>query len=394
MKIVFFSDVFPPKIDGVVSHLVSTASALKKRGQRIMAVAPLTFKRRKFSPLPFEALIFLPSFPAFVYPEIRLALPYLPLRRLRRFRPDILHFHTPAGVGFSALALGKILKVPVVGTFHTYLMSREYLDIVHLGRLEPKLSRLVWNYNNFYYNRADVVVSPSESVRRDLLAHGLKRRVVVVPNGVDLTEFSRINKEAAKEIKSKFYLGNKVVLYVGRLSKEKSLDVLLAALRLVVNDLPEAQLLLVGDGPERKRLQEEVKREGLGGKVIFTGAIPHERLPATGVYEASSLFATASKSENQPLSVIEALAKGLPVVGVSSRGMPELVSGNGLLGAPDDVRGMAANIRLLLTDRKLGQELSRAALKKVRGYAIENTAEKLLSLYQSLKTSKGAAVQG
>lgn len=386
MRIAFFSDVCPPKIDGIVTHVIETAAALKKRGHTLLAVVPRhRGARRHLAPdSPFAEIISLPSVPALVYPEIRLGLPSLALLRLRRFRPEVIHVHTPGTVGIAAIAAAKLLRVPLVATFHTYVMSKEYLDLIRLGRFEKKLSRLIWGFNNYYLNHSDVVISPAESVKLDLIKSGVRKKVYVIHNGVDLDDFAPGGEFLARKAREKYGLGDKVILYVGRISKEKSLDVLIKAFGQLVKEVPDVQLLLVGDGPEWRKLESLTEKEGLTGRVIFAGKIAHDILAASGVYEASSIFATSSAAENQPISVVEALAKGLPVVGVRARGLPELVLGNGLLAEPADPRSLAGAMKKLLTDNNLRQAFSQKSKDKAEAYSISNTALQIENLYRSL----------
>ncbi|MCL6615021.1 MAG: glycosyltransferase, partial [Firmicutes bacterium] len=171
-------------------------------------------------------------------------------------------------------------------------------------------------------------------------------------------------------------------LYVGRVSREKCLEVLVEAMVHLAAVRPRAHLVIVGDGPARGDLAELVRARGLETKVIFTGFIRNEDLLSSGLLGAAKVFATPSTSENQPMTILEAMIFGLPIVGVNARGVPEMIEGNGFVCPPGDAGVMAARIHQILADEGLRARMSAASRRLAQEYSIEKTTDKLLLVYR------------
>ena len=200
---------------------------------------------------------------------------------------------------------------------------------------------------------------------------------------LDLVKKTSLNK--ITDFKSRYSLSNKTIIYVGRTSREKSLDILLLAFNQVVRKEPEAKLLIIGEGPALGGLKELSKALGLEKKVIFTGKIDHQKLLQSGAYEIASLFATASTSEVQPMSVLEAIAFGLPIVGVKARGMEELIRGNGILFNPGDINGLSKGMIKILRNESLREKFSQRSKGLIKKeYLLDNIIEKLEKAYKDL----------
>jgi 1,2-diacylglycerol 3-alpha-glucosyltransferase len=276
-----------------------------------------------------------------------------------------------------------MLDLPIVGTFNTYFMEPEYLRLVKLDKYK-RVSETIWRIVARFYNRCDLILSPSEKTAFDLKEHKITKPIEVMPNGVDLSFVKWASSFDVDLVKKRFGLGDKVVLYVGRLSREKSLDVLLQVFAEVVKRVLKAQLLIVGDGPIRGELEKLARDLGISGQVIFTGLLEHDELLSSGIFQACSIFCTASSSEVQPMSVIEAMAVGLPIVGVAARGMVNLVENNGVLVQAGDVEGMAeAVVELLLSEKKL-KRAGRQSRIVSREHDIEKVAGRMEKVYRRL----------
>ena len=192
MKIAVFTDSFPPLVNGVVTHILNTTSELAKNNE-IMIFAPKP-KEEQMAQVPsFPPTVkveYLTSVPAFIYEDARVGLAFLPIlfSKINRFNPDVVHFHSPLTVGLNGIMAAKILKKPLVGTFHTYFMEPEYLRIAGLDKIKLDENRLLnsflWKYSNFYYNQADTVICPSQITKKDLIKHGITQPIQVVSNGV------------------------------------------------------------------------------------------------------------------------------------------------------------------------------------------------------------------
>lgn len=385
MKIAIFTDNFLPQINGVVTHIIESTKILRGRGHNILIFAPKPADPIKKQALPGVKLHYLPAVPNPIYKDFRITLPLslAVLNIVREFQPDVIHFHTPVTVGSSGIMVSKLLKIPLVGTFHTYFMEPEYLRVIGLDKVgldtNLTINKIGWFYNNLFYNSADVVISPSQFTKKELLAHDLIRPIKVIPVGVSLN----ISGSKNTSIK-KFRLPKLYFLFIGRISPEKNIDKLIEAFYKFSRNDTEYSLVIVGDGPAREKLQTLTKSYKLEQRVIFLGPIPHEILMKSNIIRNAIAFVTASTSENQPISILETLLFGLPIIGVKAKGIPELVSKNGILCEPDDTDQFSNALRTIATSPKLRSQYGRESLKSVKKYSMFNTVKKLESLYVSL----------
>jgi glycosyltransferase involved in cell wall biosynthesis len=395
MNVVFFSDTFMPKIDGIVTSILNTAGELLRRGHRVMIVAPRIRKNqeeiiKKYDPR-LEVML-ISGLNALFYPDYRLTPPMAPfvVSRLKKFGADLLHFHTPFTMGLESIFASRLMGLPLVGTFHTFFIEPEYLKIVKLHWV-PGLVRFGWTYSNFFHDRCDMTVSPSRFTADELERKKMKSPLTIISNGVPLQE-GRVLAEAEKdEIRKRYGLKGDVMLFIGRVSEEKCIDVLIKAARIVFGKRDNASLLLVGDGPAREKLAAMARDEGISDRVAFAGAIPHDELIRSGIFETSCLFATASTSENQPMTIIEACMFGLPVIGVDAKGVPEMIDGNGFVAKPCDPEDMACCMLRLLEDNALREAQSRRSIELGREYDIKRTTDRMIRLYEGLIEKKRPA---
>lgn len=423
MKIAFFTDLLLPPLGGIERHVLDTAQALTERGHEVKVFYPgqpvrseRVSNKTGAAELNSYQLISSLAIPAsFVWPNLRLSFPLHLYFSLREWRPEVIHFHTAGPTSLAGVIVSRWLKrkssfkedflpKPVlVGTFHSYFASPEYLsDSKWLARLTRRLhgnvvefwSGLLWRYARWFYNLADVVISPSTWVAKDLKERGVNKTIRVIANGVDLDKFGgRAGEEAIRSLREKYHLSENTFLYVGRLSREKSLDVLWRAFKMLTSDflILNCDLLIVGDGPARPELERLNKELGITSHVHFLGQMDHEGLAESGVYEASKTFVTASTSENQPLTILEAMAKGLPVIGPLAQGIPDLVKNgqNGFLFEPGDAQDLAEKIEQLIinpsTPLRAGNsqwtKMSERARSMAQEFSLEKAAARLESLY-------------
>ncbi len=302
-------------------------------------------------------------------------------RRTQRFmrRMDVLHCHHVGMV----LDLGKrYFEGPVVYTNHTRydLYSEVYLRMP--GRLTRRLASQAWSRS---VNGADMVIAPSKSIRRLLLGIGVHRPIRVIPNGVVTDHFLRPYAPLRKSDLG-FEDQDVLCVFVGRLSQEKNLDGLLEAFARARRTAPALRLLLVGDGRQRQHLEQLALELGLGRAVRFYGETPFEVVP--NILAASDLFVSASQSEVHPLTAIEAMAAGLPVIAPLAPGFMEMVDDgrSGILA--DSPQSLVQGLAALGQDAKLRHSMGTAGRLLSQAYDIERTVEQTLDLYRQVVTSR------
>ena len=389
MNIAIFTDSFLPHVSGVCSAVINQANELARQGHYVMIFRPKAFgqntkrKIERSGELAAKIRDVAISLPSLRQPGLRIAIPTVApnLPTLRRFRPDIVHVHTEWGCGWEGVMLAKMLRKPLVGTFHTFFAEPEYLKQFHLPN--HRLTQgMMWRYSVFFYNHCDRILSPSRSVAQQLTDRGAEKIPHLMSNGIP--QYARVPEEAiARERGALGLEGSFVFLYVGRLSEEKSLPVVLRAFQRVAGLRAEARLVIMGDGPARKDLEALSRSLALEGRVLFTGSVPHGELVKRNLPRIGQVFVTASKTENQPVSLLEAMSFGVPLIGPEAKGIPELVrpGQTGLLFPPDDTAALTAAMLRMMDDTGLRERCGDAARILAEENSIENIVHQLTFHY-------------
>ena len=292
---------------------------------------------------------------------------------------DIIHVHHPFLSGRLALRYSRPLQIPIVFTNHTRydLYAQAYLPMMP----EEISDGLLKAYMPSFCEAVDLVVSPSAGMEKILRGLGVKSPIEVVPNGVELEHYRKIEPLARADFG--FGADDMLFIYVGRLGPEKNLNFLLRAFNGVAQAFDHVRLLILGDGPARADIEALASDFGLAGRVRFEGMIPYERLPA--YLSMCDAFVTASVTEVHPLSVIEGMASGLPVLGIRSPGVGDTVE-DGVTGflTDEDTAAFAVKMTRLVTEPGLRKKMGAAARQAASHYAIERTTQIMLKIYERL----------
>lgn len=293
---------------------------------------------------------------------------------------DILHANHPFITGRIAVRCSKRYGIPLVFTNHTRydLYAHHYLPILPAALTQIFLEA----YLPSFTSQCDLVIAPSKGLYDVLRSYGVTSPIEIIPNGIDLEPFRNPRRRH-----SRAELGlpesAKVMIYVGRIAPEKNLAFLLRAFATVSKELPAVHLLLVGDGPEVDNLRDQAQKAGVGEKVLFAGCVEYEDVP--GYLNLADAFVTASVTEVHPLSVIEAMAAGLPVLGIRSPGVGDtVVDGvNGFL-AGHDLAEFSLKMYRLMSEDELRTRLAENARQDSGQYSILNTSKRILGFYEEL----------
>ena len=319
-----------------------------------------------------------PSIPATTYPEFPLAIPYAPAMtaRVRALDVDVFHAHHPFLLGPAAARLARRAGRPVVFTYHT--RYEKYAHYVPLTR--AVVERAAIRLSTRFAARVDAVIAPSVVVRDELVRRGVRGPVAVIPTGVDLTHFRPGDRVGARHALG-LPADGPVLLYVGRLDREKSVDRVLLAFERVASTVPRARLVLVGHGKEAERLRRRAATLSAAGGVQFLGVRAHDTLPLC--YQAADLFLFASETETQGLVLAEAAACGLPAVAINASGCEEVVRDGetGLLTKGDDTALAEAAIGLLLDAERRAAMAARARDVAEREFDVRLQIERTLDVY-------------
>ncbi len=381
MKIALFTDSYLPTVDGVVTSVLTTRRQLEADGHEVVVFAPEDPRRRVHRD---PNTIFVKAHELRHYPGYRFAmLPGREVDRVKELGIDLIHIHGVGTVGIKGLWAAWQARIPSVQTFHT--MIQDTLPFyspfgINLHVLERGL-RL---YLRVFLRKSSGVVVPSRAILDEILELSPEAQIAdVIPTGVDPDRFSPA--VSGRSIRTKWGLnGTDVILHVGRVAPEKNLGTLIHAFPSVLEQNPDAKLLVVGSGPYLERYYDLVRHMDLTGDVIFTGFVPDADLPR--YYAAADAFAIASRFETQGLVILEALAAGCPVAGANYRAIPEFVheGENGFLFDPSDVDGCAQAVLQCLEKR---DALRATARQSALPFSVANCTHRLESVYQRLLTA-------
>jgi glycosyltransferase involved in cell wall biosynthesis len=293
---------------------------------------------------------------------------------------DIIHCHH---LFMSVDMAHRYGRSPIVYTNHTRydLYTGSFTSLPQPAA--DAIMRQIWPDFTDY---ADVVITPSASLREVMLDFGVRRPIELIENGVDLRPFHNPSKPLSK---ADLNVPETAVLvtYLGRLSPEKDVDILLEQFAIAKDVVPNLHLMIMGKGACQSELEKQARQSGIANSVLFTGPIAYEEV---GNYlAAADLFATASVTEVHPLTVIEAMAAGLPVVAISSPGIVDTVqSGTSGLLTTKPAGGLAAALVGLASNDAWRQQMAQAARCTSERFNIDNTIQRTLELYERLRQER------
>jgi glycosyltransferase involved in cell wall biosynthesis len=386
MRIMMFSHGYLPTLSGVTLVVQKIARAMVQRGHEVTIVTAsdkhLPYQSEDQG-VRLQRVLGIPN--AFWWEG---PIPYISSAAIRKladeYKPDIIHTHENALL--SNLLLGVRWDKRPAFISSCYSLPGYVTQYLHLGGLEAWFESILWKVAIDNLNHFEQVVFCTHTHERDFLAHGLHPPTTVISNGVN-TQRYRPDKEPGEDIESRYQLPPAPrILSVGRLMKDKKLDMLIQAMRFVC-DKQEAHLLVVGRGSERPRLKALIQRLKLEPYIHLLGYVPEQDLP--GLYRASDLFAIPSLVEVQSLPALQAAVTGLPIVAANSAALPELVrhGENGLLVDPCNGPELGGAIQTILSHpdeaHKMGQvslEIGKAHDEQLTFQAYEDFYRRLLNI--------------
>jgi 1,2-diacylglycerol 3-alpha-glucosyltransferase len=373
LTIGMFTDTYKPETNGVVTSIVSTARALRQRGHRVIIVAPAHPEGDEEHPDVFH----LRSTPFPFYPGFRMAFP-LPAKvvaSLPNVPFDVIHAHTFFFIGCLGAYLAGLRKLPLFFTYHTRFEDYLHYLPVHQRVTKPQTEWVTREFSN----RCGLVIAPSQPTVDLLRSYGVTSPFEILPGGVDLESFGMEGADPPLIANAK---PGPVLLSVGRLGKEKNLDLLLEAFALFSRQRPDARLIMIGDGPHRAALEEHATSLGCAASVAFAGALEQKQLGA--YYRGADAFVFSSLTETQGLVLVEAMAHGLPVIAVECPVTNEIVNGEAGMLTPEDPAAFAAALASFAAEPpQLRARRKEAARQAAAPFSVDALAEQLEALYRT-----------
>lgn len=419
MRIAITSDLYYPMSNGVAVFAHNLALGLAKQGHEVMVLCPsFTGKkhrtRRDGVTTVYMRAIRFPFYPDQInavptgkeilgVPLPRLAYrhglwitvdPYPELKKaLNKFHPDVIHNQTAEMIAIAARRYARKYDIPMVSTGHAY-PDNITSQVKLLKPIKKPLDAIIRTYLASFLKHSEYATMPTEIAIEDLVPKNRRHfNVTVEPlsNGVDLSQFTP-GKPKLKVLK-KHHLQNQPhrVLYVGRVDPEKSIGNVVTAFAGVVEEVPDAELVIVGDGTDRRHLLDLVQALGIEKNVKFPGRIMPPDV--TEIYRSGTVFVTASETETQGIVLIEAAATGLPLVAVDAGAVRELCQDkkNGFLCQPGDILGMTKALVKILQNPELQEKYSTESLKIAQKHDLNRTLKRFVEIYDEAIELKGKA---
>ncbi len=380
MNIGIFTDTYFPQINGVVTSTCMLQKELERRGHKVYIFTTTDPNYRQKQPRVFR----LPSMPFLFLPTHRVAYMYSPklLMNFKKLKLDIIHTQTEFPIGILGKVVSEFYKLPYVHTYHT--MYEDYVHYVANGHIiTPKMAQ---RFSRIFCNRARVVIAPVEKTKESLLKYGVKRPIEIIPTGLDFEPFRRgkYTKQEIDETKTELglELTDRIIVYVGRVAKEKSIDTIIKCMPKVLEKIHNTKLVIVGNGPlieEYKKLSEDL---GVSSAVLFTGGKPWDEIGK--YYQLGDVFTTASTSETQGLTYLEAMAAKVPVVAKKDSSIENIIFDRetGYIFENDDE---AADVLVhVLSNKDEADRVADAGYESIQDFSSQKFAERVENLYNSV----------
>lgn len=406
MKIVIATAVYSPMINGVAVFSHNLALGLVRRGHEVLVLTPSQTGKNFTEIQDGVKVCYLRSVETKVYPdqihkaEKRFRLFYrhgfrvsvFPQREVAKilgdFQPDVVHVQVSDPIGLSVVSYARHHDIPVVTTEHN--QPEVLTEPLKVPRLMKKpIDALLASYFANRQSKSDFVTMPTKQAIHNLLnGRDFKVPVAAVSNGVDLSEFRPGKASSSAYEKYEVPADVPIVLYVGRVDPEKNVGAVLAAFSRALERVPEALMLVVGDGVDLVNLKKQARDLGILAKVKFLGRVTGEDLYE--IYKMGAVFATASEIETQGIVLIEAAASGLPLIAVDAGAVSEICvdNVNGFLCQPGNISEMAVAMAKILNDTDLRKKFGEKSLELAQEHDFERTLDKFINIYKKVVALK------
>jgi glycosyltransferase involved in cell wall biosynthesis len=385
LKILFISDVYFPRINGVSTSIRTFVKQMQAMGHDVHLIAPdygvKTEDDAWIKRIPARSIYFDPEDKL-----MKFGAAIDTLAELRKEKYDLIHIHTPFVAHYLGLKLAHLLDVPTVETYHTFF--EDYLHLYLPIIPKPIAKSMARFISRRQCNKVDAIVAPSKPMLHVLREYGITTKGEVVPTGLQAHSFADADGAAFRK-KHGIEQDRPMALFVGRVAFEKNIGFLLQMWVHLIKKMPNALLVIAGEGPAEKSLHALSEKLGLKENVKFLGYLDRNT-ELNACYRSADVFVFSSKSETQGLVLLEAMAQSTPVVAIAELGTKSiLIEGEGALIAPDEEIEFANKVERVLSDKKLRKQLSDAGIDYVKTRWTDRAqAERMIDFYQEVVALK------
>jgi 1,2-diacylglycerol 3-alpha-glucosyltransferase len=369
LRVGFFTEIYLPVINGVVASVEGLAEGLRRRGHEVYCFAPKMPGYEEADGPVFR----MPSLPLPTRTPYRLTLPLVSRRNLNGIikRLSLVHAHSPFVTGWMGVRYARRYRMPLVYTYHTQLEA--YAHYIPFERRATRFAAA--RLTRTFANLADAVVAPTRAMADHLRDLGVTTRIEIVPSGIDVARFGGGRRDDAARFRMGAGRDQRLLLCVGRLAKEKNVELPLRALALTAD--PSLRLAIAGDGPLRAELDHLAREAGVGAQVRFLGVVSRDDLP--NLYASADAFVMPSTTETQGLVIAEALAAGAHVIAADAPQNRDVLGDAGSLVLPTPEAFAAAFLRV-----PAPPDGARAARHAAQRFSMDVQLDRMLGLYESL----------
>jgi glycosyltransferase involved in cell wall biosynthesis len=380
MKILFISDVYFPRVNGVSTSIETFRRNLRAQGHTVHLIVPdyqqttadeSDIVRVPARPIPFD-------------PEDRLMSYKWVMQQLEKLRAeqyDVIHVQTPFVAHYLGVKLSKLLGIPCVETYHTFF--EEYL--YHYIPFVPKkiMQKIAQRFSRHQGNSLDGMVVPSHPMLHILRQYGVISQAEVIPTGIEPTSFMLGDREVFRN-KYGIPQDQPVLLFLGRVAHEKNIGFLLKVVAQVSKQIPNILFLIAGEGPAKASLEHDVAELGISKNVKFIGYLDRNA-ELNSCYRSADIFIFSSRTETQGLVLLEAMAQGVPVVSTAELGTKDVLrDGLGVWIAKEDLNEFSQTVIKLLSDEEAQERLSETGRDYAQSWSASKQAERMIAFYQSV----------
>ncbi|MGB8454165.1 MAG: glycosyltransferase family 4 protein [Anaerocolumna sp.] len=382
MNIGLFTETYYPEINGVANSVFMLKTELEEIGHTVYVFTTTTPGAPEFEHNVFRV----PSLPCVFITERRVGLFYQPklASLIKKLNLDLIHTHTEFSLGIFGRIMAKELKLPMVHTYHTIYEDYTHY-ITHIKPLDKRAKAFVRVFTKICCNTVEQVIVPTEKVRELLLKYSVFKDISVIPTGVNLKKFSPglYLKEDVLKLRKQFGIEpeDKVLLYLGRISREKNISEIIDAMPEYMGTREHIKFLIIGGGPEMEHLKQIAADLGMKDKIIFTGPKPWDNIGF--FYQLGDVFVSASQSETQGLTYIEAMAAGLPVVAKKDKCLEDILEPGWNGYDFTDRNGLINGLDAIFLNQN-GIPYGRNAVIKMKKYSAEEFARNVERVYEEV----------
>ena len=384
MRIGIFSETYEPYISGLVTSEVMLKKALERQGHEVYVVTA-NLESFKYEYNEEEKILKIPGIPTGIYDSRMTSIyPIQAVNKIKSWKLDVIHSQTEFAIGTFARLIAKQYNIPLVHTYHT--MYEDYIYYITKGYFEKSSKKLVEYLTKFYCDKTatELIVPTTKTYKLFKEKYKVEKNINIIPTGIDVERFFKenINQKELSMLRRTLQIDKKdfIILFVGRLGEEKNVEFLINSQKNLVKKHPNIKLIIVGDGPDKEKYEQLTRKLDLENNIIFTGKTSWDEMPY--YYQVADIFATASKTETQGLTVIEAMASNVVPVCMKDEAFESMITDelNGLLFKNQEE--YEDIILRLYDDSNELERLDKQARIQAESYSSKFYADKVLAVYQ------------